>query len=97
LDRRPDMGGLFVPLQPDQYSTTYTGTSVAGGRNAVAPPGQAVQSSFYDTAVAQQTNATSQRNPFSGDTPSAGGGAPAGGSTNIVKDRRGSGIEFWPR
>jgi dual specificity protein kinase YAK1 len=41
LDRRPDMGGLFVPLQPDQYST-YTGSSVAGGRSAVAPPGQAV-------------------------------------------------------
>jgi dual specificity protein kinase YAK1 len=97
LDRRPDMGGLFVPLQPDHFST-YTGSSVAGGRSAVAPPGQAVQSSFYDTAVAQQTNAASQRNPFSGDTSSSGsGGTPAGGSTNVAKDRRGSGIEFWPR
>ena len=96
LDRRPDMGGLFVPLQPDHFST-YPGGSVAGGRSAVAPPGQAVQSSFYDTAVAQQTNAASQRNPFSGDTPSGGGGAPAGGSTNVAKERRGSGIEFWPR
>src|SRR6266403_38725 len=96
LDRRPDMGGLFVPLQPDHY-TSYTGSAVAGGRSAVAPPGQAVQSSFYDTAVAQQTNATPQRNPFSGDTSSGGSGAPAGGSTNVAKDRRGSGIEFWPR
>ena len=96
LDRRPDMGGLFVPLQPDHY-TTYTGGSVAGGRSAVAPPGPTVQSSFYDTSVAQQTNAASQRNPFSGDTPSGGGGAPAGGSTNVAKDRRGSGIEFWSR
>jgi hypothetical protein len=96
LDRRSDMGGLFVPLQPDHYST-YTGSSVAGGRSAVAPPGQAVQSSFYDTAVAQQTNAASQRNPFSGDTPSGGGGAPASGSTNVAKERGGSGIEFWPR
>ncbi len=96
LDRRPDMGGLFVPLQPDHYST-YTGSSVAGGRSAVAPPGQTVPSSFYDATVAQQTNTALQRNPFSGDTPSGGSGAPAGGSTNVAKDRRGSGIEFWPR
>jgi dual specificity protein kinase YAK1 len=96
LDRRPDMGGLFVPLQPDHYPT-YTGSSVAGGRSAVAPPTQVVPSSFYDTAVAQQTNAAPQRNPFSGDTSSVGSGAPAGGSTNVAKDRRGSGIEFWPR
>jgi dual specificity protein kinase YAK1 len=95
LDRRPDMGGLFVPLQPDHFST-YTGSSVAGGRSAVAPPGQAVQSSFYDTAAGQPTNAASQRNPFSGDT-SSGGGTPAGGSTNVAKDRKGSGVEFWPR
>ena len=95
LDRRPDMGGLFVPLQPDHYST-YTGSSVAGGRTAVAPV-QAVQSSFYDTGAPQQTNAASQRNPFSADTSSGGGGAPAGGSANVAKDRRGSGIEFWPR
>lgn len=95
LDRRPDLAGLFVPLQPDHYPT-YTGSSVAGGRSAVAPPAQAVPSSFYDTAAAQQTNATPQRNPFSGDTSAAGSGAPASG-TNVAKDRRGSGIEFWPR
>ena len=95
LDRRPDMGGLYVPLQPDHYQT-YTGSSVAGGRNAVGPPAQTVPSSFYDTAVAQPTNATPQRNPFSGDTSPAGSGAPASG-TNVAKDRRGSGIEFWPR
>jgi dual specificity protein kinase YAK1 len=96
LDRRPDLGGLFVPLQPDHYPT-YTGNSVAGGRSVVGPPAQAVPPSFYDTAVAQQTNAAQQRNPFSGDTSSAGNGAPASGSTNVAKDRRGSGIEFWPR
>ncbi|KAI0000518.1 kinase-like domain-containing protein [Russula vinacea] len=91
LDRRPDMGGLFVPLQPDHYPP-FAGGSVAGGRG---PPAQAVPSTFYDTAVAQQTNATPQRNPFSGDT--SPGSAPASGSTNVAKDRRGSGIEFWPR
>ena len=91
LDRRPDMGGLFVPLQPDHYPP-FAGGSVAGGRG---PPAQAVPSTFYDTAVAQQTNAAPQRNPFSGDT--SPGSAPASGSTNVAKDRRGSGIEFWPR
>ena len=94
LDRRPDMGGLFVPLQPDHFQP-YTGSSVAGGRGAVAPP--AVPQSFYDPAVAQQTNAAPQRNLFAGDTSSAGGSAPGGGSTNLTKDRRGSGMEFWPR
>ncbi|KAH9978935.1 kinase-like domain-containing protein [Lactifluus volemus] len=94
LDRRPDMGGLFVPLQPDHFQP-YAGTSVAGGRGAVAPP--AVSQSFYDPAVAQQTNAAPQRSLFAGDTSSAGGSAPGGGSTNLTKDRRGSGMEFWPR
>jgi dual specificity protein kinase YAK1 len=94
LDRRPDMGGLFVPLQPDHFQP-YSGTSVAGGRGAVAP--SAVPPSFYDPAVAQQTNAAPQRNLFSGDASSAGGSAPVSGSTNITKDRRGSGMEFWPR
>ncbi|KAI0001321.1 kinase-like domain-containing protein [Russula compacta] len=96
LERRPDMGGLFVPLQPDHYPQ-YTSTSVAGGRSAVAPPAPAVPSSFYDSAVSQQTSGAPQRNPFSGDASSTGGGAPGSSSTNVAKDRRGSGIEFWPR
>jgi hypothetical protein len=96
LDRRPDMSGLFVPLQPDHFQP-YSGSSVAGGRGAVAPPTAPVPPSFYDPAVAQQTNAVSQRNPFSGDASPAGGSAPGSGSTNITKDRRGGGMEFWPR
>ena len=96
LDRRPDMGGLFVPMQPDHYSQ-YTGTSVAGGRSAVAPPAPPVPPSFYDSAVSQQTNAAPLRNPFSGDASPAGSGPAASGSANVAKDRRGSGIEFWPR
>ncbi|KAH9058839.1 kinase-like protein [Lactarius vividus] len=97
LDRRPDMGGLFVPLQPDHYQP-YTGASVAGARGAAAPSQPAGQPSFYDPTVAQQTNAAPQRNPFSGEAPSGGGGAPgSGGGTNTTKDRRGSGMDFWPR
>jgi dual specificity protein kinase YAK1 len=99
LDRRPDMGGLFVPLQPDHFQS-YAGASVAGARGAAAPPQPTVQPSFYDPAVAQQTNAAPQRNPFSGEAAasSGGGGAPGGGGTNTTKDRRGSsGMEFWPR
>ena len=96
LDRRPDMGGLFVPLQPDHYQP-YTGASVAGARGAAASSQPAVQPSFYDPAVAQQTNPAPQRNPFSGDTSSSGGSAPGSGGANTTKDRRGSGMEFWPR
>jgi dual specificity protein kinase YAK1 len=98
LDRRPDMGGLFVPLQPDHFQQPYTGTSVAGARGAAAPPQPVVQPSFYDPAVAQQTNAAPQRNPFSGEGSPGGGGVPGGGGTNATtKDRRGSGMDFWPR
>jgi dual specificity protein kinase YAK1 len=97
LDRRPDMGGLFVPLQPDHYQP-YTGASVAGARGAATSSQPAVQPSFYDPAVAQQATAAPQRNPFSGDTSSGGSGTPGGGGgTNTTKDRRGSGMEFWPR
>ena len=102
LDRRPDMSGLFVPLQPDHYPQ-YTSTSVAGGRSAVAvaPPAPAVPSSFYDSAVSQQASSAPQRNPFSGDASSTGGGAPGSSSTNVAKEKKGSGsgsgIEFWPR
>jgi len=96
LDRRPDMGGLFVPLQPDHYPQ-YTGTSVAGGRSAVAPPAPAVPTSFYDSAIAQQTSTAPQRNPFSGASSPGGSGAAGSGGTNVAKDRRGSGIEFWSR
>jgi dual specificity protein kinase YAK1 len=97
LDRRPDMGGLYVPLQPDHFPP-YTGTSVAGGRSAVAPPAPAAPPSFYDSAVSQQANAAPLRNPFSGDASSTGSAAPgSSGNTNVAKDRRGSGIEFWPR
>lgn len=96
LDRRPDMGGLFVPLQPDHYQP-YTGASVAGARGPATSSQPAVQPSFYDPAVAQQTNAAPQRNPFSGDTSSSGGSAPGSGGANTTKDRRGSGMEFWPR
>ncbi len=96
LDRRPDMGGLFVPLQPDHFQS-YAGASVAGARGAAAPPPPTVQPSFYDAAVAQQTNAAPQRNPFSGEASSSGGGAPGSGGTNTTKDRRGSGMDFWPR
>ena len=96
LDRRPDMGGLFVPLQPDHYQP-YTGASVAGARGPATSSQPAVQPSFYDPAVAQQANAAPQRNPFSGDTSSSGGSAPGSGGANTTKDRRGSGMEFWPR
>ena len=97
LDRRPDMGGLFAPLQPDHFQP-YTGPSVASARGAAAPSQPAGQPSFYDPAVAQQTNTAPQRNPFSGEASSGGGGVPpGGGGTNTAKDRRGSGIDFWPR
>jgi hypothetical protein len=62
----------------------------------MVPPGQAVQATFYDTAITQQMNAASQCNPFSRDMLSDGDGVLAGGSINVMKDRRVSRIGFWP-
>jgi dual specificity protein kinase YAK1 len=98
IDRRTDIGNMYVPMQPDQYQPYATGAQQqqqqGGAARHVAPPAQAVPPSYYGVGVVQgQPMNTSapppqQRNPFQqGD-----------GSQGPVKDaRRGNGMETWQR
>jgi len=90
VDRRNDMGNLYVPMQPDQYQN-YSAPASAGhaavAARLVAPPQQAVPPSFYGAAVVSAGQATPQRNPFTGDSSQQ---SPA------TKDRRGHGMDVWP-
>lgn len=79
VDRRTDIGNVYVPMQPDQYQSYTTGSSQAGGTRNVAPPPQSTTQSFYGPSVAgiaaqgQPVNAQTQRNPFAGSNqPTAG-------------------------
>ena len=87
LGRRPDMGQLYVPMQPDQYGSYNT--SSGGSSRQVAPPAQAVPPSFYGAGVVPSGHQASgvQRNPFAQD------GLPP---TLTSKDaRRKSGMDLW--
>lgn len=91
LERRPDMGALYVPMQPDQYGPYNPANSQAGGQSGsrqVAPPAQAVPPSFYGASVVpagQQQGA--QRNPFN-----PADGLPA---MSTKEGRRKSGMDLW--
>lgn len=96
LDRRPDMGTLYQPLQPDQYGP-YNGNTAGqpggSGRGQVAPPAQAVPPSFYGAGVVPTGPATAQpqRNPFG-----TADGLPTQMPSSSVKDgRRKSGMDLW--
>ena len=91
IDRRTDVGSMYVPIQPDQYQGYPVGPPLSSARH-VAPPAQTVAPSFHGTQVipSGQLGSTQQRNPFQiGD-----------GSQQTVtgsKDtRRGNG-DVWPR
>ncbi|KAJ7496093.1 kinase-like domain-containing protein [Mycena galericulata] len=88
FDGRPEIGGLFVPMQPEQYQSYGNPPPSAGGPRHVAPPAQAVPPSFYGPGVVA-AGPPPGRNPFSVTDPS--GAAP--------KDaRRGAnGMDAWPR
>ncbi|PIL36136.1 hypothetical protein GSI_01796 [Ganoderma sinense ZZ0214-1] len=92
MDRRSDLGVMYVPLQPDQYGP-YNPASGAGAGTAprqVVPPQQAVPTSFYGAGVVPAGHAlgnTQQRNPFTGTD---------GQPQPTAKDqRRKSGMELW--
>ncbi|KAF8894025.1 kinase-like domain-containing protein [Infundibulicybe gibba] len=92
VDRRTDIGPMYVPMQPDQYQS-YANAPASAARH-VAPPTQAVPPSFYGAGVVAtgQTGATQQRNLFTG---TDGSHPPPMAAT---KDgRRGSGMDAWPR
>ncbi|KAF8904456.1 kinase-like domain-containing protein [Gymnopilus junonius] len=65
LDRRTDIGAMYVPMQPDQYQTYNSGQAPAPARQ-IAPPAQAVPPSFYGASVipSGQMNPSQGRNPF---------------------------------
>ncbi|KAK7472731.1 dual specificity protein kinase yak1 [Stygiomarasmius scandens] len=89
VDRRTDIGNIFVPMQPDNYST-YSGQPAQASGRHVAPPAQSAAPSFYGAGVVppSQPASNQHRNPFSMNDP----------SQQIPKDtRRQSGIDAWPR
>lgn len=92
IDRRTDIGNMYVPMQPDQFQSYSTGPPPPPTRH-VAPPVQAVPPSFYGASVipSGQMNSPQTRNPFQAD-----------GTPQVVtgsKDaRRGNGsIDTWQR
>lgn len=105
LDRRTDMGNMFVPMQPDQYQQAYT-SPTAPTRAHV--PSQAVASSFYSAGVVpsgsqgsqqqQQQQQQQQRNPFAvpeGLQPMGGAKHLRGSGGNV--GGAGGSMDPWPR
>ena len=92
LDRRTDIGTMFVPMQPDQYQTynAASGSSTTHGRH-VAPPAQALAPSFYGASVVTAGQPVAQRNLF------VATDAPQQGPTSAKEGRRGSGMDLWPQ
>jgi dual specificity protein kinase YAK1 len=100
LDRRTDIGNMFVPMQPDHYqSYSNSGPSSATQpqgqpRNIVPPQQAAAAPSFYGPGVANvvaqgQSNNGQQRNPFSVNSNSQQGQMGEGSRTG--------GKDVWPR
>ncbi|TFY67912.1 hypothetical protein EVJ58_g1337 [Rhodofomes roseus] len=94
VERRTDIGSMYVPMQPDQYGSynNQAAGSQQHGASArhVAPPAQTVPPSFYGAGAMPPPNGQ-QRNPFApADTlPTAQGQA-------STKDaRRKSGMDLW--
>ncbi|KAF7428224.1 dual specificity protein kinase yak1 [Pleurotus ostreatus] len=90
-DRRPDIGNIYMPMQPDQYQS-YNNASTSGvASRHVAPPQQAVPPSFYGAGVVPSGTNQPQRNPFS--VADANQQPMSAGKDN----RRSNGMDSWPR
>jgi dual specificity protein kinase YAK1 len=100
LDRRTDIGNLFVPMQPDHYQSYNNAppSSVAhsqqGQPRNIVPPPQAAAPSFYGggaavagVAAQGQSNNAQQRNPFSANNPPQPGQSTEGNRA----------MDVWPR
>ena len=92
IDRRGELGVMYVPLQPDQYGPYNPGSNAGAGTapRQVVPPQQAVPTSFYGAGVVPAGHAlgnAQQRNPFTGVD-----GQP---QPNAKDQRRKSGMELW--
>jgi len=92
VDRRTDMGNMYVPMQPDQFPS-YSGAPVSSTRH-VTVPAQTVAPSFYGAGVVPAGQAPSgqqqQRNPFT--IPDAL--QPMSGAKD---GRRGGAMDSWQR
>ncbi|KAJ3514119.1 hypothetical protein NLJ89_g2567 [Agrocybe chaxingu] len=67
IDRRNDIGSIYVPMQPEQYQGYNVGPPPPNSARHVAPPAQAVPPSFYGAAVMSSGTmnpSQQQRNPF---------------------------------
>jgi dual specificity protein kinase YAK1 len=97
IDRRTDMGSLFVPMQPDQYQQ-YTGPNTSSTSHPptsrhVTQSSQAAPS-FYGAGVVstgQPSNSAQQRNPFTGSE------ASQQGQMSAKDSRRSNTMDVWPR
>jgi len=97
LDRRPDMGSLYQPMQPDQYGPyngNASGQPGGSGRGQVTAPAQAVPPSFYGAGVVPTgppATGQPQRNPFT-----TTDGLPSQMPPLSAKEsRRKSGMDMW--
>ena len=82
IDRRTDVGNMYVPIQSDQYQGYPVGPPLSSVRH-VAPPAQAGP----NFQVIPGQNSTQQRNPFQ---------IVDGQQTGSKDTRRGNG-DIWPR
>lgn len=92
IDRRAEIGNIFVPMQPEQYQSYNAASAQVQGSRNVAPPAQGAAPSFYGAGVANvvaqgQGAGVGQRNPFSTANP------PQQGQDGT----RASGMDAWPR
>ena len=85
IDRRTDVGNIYVPIQPDQYQG-YPVPPLSSARH-VAPPVQAVAPPFHGAQVLP----SQQRNPFQ-----IVDGSQQQTVTSPKDTRRGNG-DIWPR
>lgn len=90
LERRPDMGALYAPMQPDQYGPYNPASSQpgsqAGASRQVAAPAQSVPPSFYGASVV----------PAGQQQPGQRGFNPTDVPPMSTKDsRRKSGMDLW--
>lgn len=92
IDRRTDIGNMYVPMQPDQFQSYSTGPPPTSARH-VAPPAQAVPPSFYGASVipSGQMNSPQTRNPFQAD------GTPQVVTSSKDARRGNGGIDTWQR
>lgn len=100
LDRRTDIGSLYVPMQPEQYQSYVHGNSHSPAQNHQPPVGTSHQtsgssvpsgaSSYYSSGNLPSGN---QHNPFTSSTQSSS----IPNQANVREARRMSGMDIWPR